>query len=336
MKKVLRIILILIIVVGTINGIDEIILEEITNPKDIYVNDNKIYISEKTSICIYSLKDFSLISKFGRIGEGPDEFKIQIGKMVFLKNMLAVNSIGRITYFRKNGDFLECIKVVNISPMMNFYPINGGSAFVGLAIAQEGNNLNFTVNIYDQEFGIHKTILTLPNVEGGKLHFFNSKLAVNSYFVENDKIYILGDEASSILVFNTKGKIVQSIKHDFIKVKFTKNDQDMLFKSVKNQIHSFNVNIKDKIIFPENYPAVIMFYVSKKIIYLIGYKRKSNQIVNYLKCYNLNGQKLLEKTVFINKIDELTPDPFTIDNWNLYQLKENEEDNWELHINPIK
>jgi hypothetical protein len=49
---------------------------EFTNPYESQVDVDRFYISEDTSIYIYSLKDYKLIKKFGKKGEGPGEFLI--------------------------------------------------------------------------------------------------------------------------------------------------------------------------------------------------------------------------------------------------------------------
>ena len=49
---------------------------ELLSPELIRVDENKIYITEKANIYIYSKKDFKLVKKFGKKGAGPEEFKI--------------------------------------------------------------------------------------------------------------------------------------------------------------------------------------------------------------------------------------------------------------------
>ncbi len=51
------------------------ILKELLQPDGMAIGNGRIYVTEKTSIYIYSLKDFNLIKKFGEKGEGPNEFR---------------------------------------------------------------------------------------------------------------------------------------------------------------------------------------------------------------------------------------------------------------------
>ena len=50
-------------------------LPEIMTPNIIAVNENMLYISDRYSIIVYSLDDFSVLHRFGGKGEGPREFR---------------------------------------------------------------------------------------------------------------------------------------------------------------------------------------------------------------------------------------------------------------------
>jgi hypothetical protein len=51
-------------------------LVELSRPQLMEVENDKLFVTEGVNIYIYSLKNFSLIKKFGKDGEGPREFKI--------------------------------------------------------------------------------------------------------------------------------------------------------------------------------------------------------------------------------------------------------------------
>jgi hypothetical protein len=51
-------------------------LPDLLDPAAIHVDGNRMYITEHATIYIYSTKDYHLIKKFGRRGEGPKEFKL--------------------------------------------------------------------------------------------------------------------------------------------------------------------------------------------------------------------------------------------------------------------
>ena len=54
------------------------IFKELLKPNRIYLDQDRIYITERTKVFVYSLKDYKLINTFGKQGEGPGEFKIPL------------------------------------------------------------------------------------------------------------------------------------------------------------------------------------------------------------------------------------------------------------------
>jgi hypothetical protein len=104
-----------IFLVGILYGTKPVTLSELSRPAIFIVKFDKAYILEKTTIYIHSLKDFKLIKKFGRAGEGPREFKTTDGgkpmSMAFHQNELVVNSLNKFSYFTPDGEFIKEIKV---------------------------------------------------------------------------------------------------------------------------------------------------------------------------------------------------------------------------------
>ena len=52
---------------------DIVPLAEVAKPGQIVVDDRQVYITENTTVFIYSLPDLKLKKKFGRLGEGPQD-----------------------------------------------------------------------------------------------------------------------------------------------------------------------------------------------------------------------------------------------------------------------
>ena len=73
MKKTGLFLLILFITTFAFTGVVKT-FPDLMRPGRIMVDKDKLYILEFPHIYIYSLDDFRLIKKFGRQGEGPQEF----------------------------------------------------------------------------------------------------------------------------------------------------------------------------------------------------------------------------------------------------------------------
>lgn len=101
------IILLLLLLTALLSFGDKIAtFPDISAPVQLRVDDNKLYISEKASVFIYSLDNFELLKTFGGEGEGPREFK-RYAFLYPLPNHLLVNSVGKISYFKKDGTFVK-------------------------------------------------------------------------------------------------------------------------------------------------------------------------------------------------------------------------------------
>ncbi|MFC2146666.1 hypothetical protein ACFLRT_04815 [Acidobacteriota bacterium] len=73
-------------------------LANLSRPTAVEVSKDNAYIVDGIHVYIYSLTDFKLKKKFGRIGEGPQEFKSWI--LLYVKpDHIFINSPNKISYF---------------------------------------------------------------------------------------------------------------------------------------------------------------------------------------------------------------------------------------------
>ena len=123
MKKILLVILLSFFILEPLFS-KAVTIKGVVKPDMMIVKNSKLYILEKTTILIYSLKDFSLISKFGREGEGPKEFMARpFGppmSMSFVDDELVVNSTGKLSYFTGDGTFIKERKSVEKQVLLYF------------------------------------------------------------------------------------------------------------------------------------------------------------------------------------------------------------------------
>ncbi len=334
MKKFIILVILMFISLDFLFSNNAHTLKELINPTRIHVDQSRIYISDGTSIYIYSLKNFALINMFGGKGEGPGEFKSYVGRMVVLKNKLVINSQGRISFFSKDGKFINSERTISGIANFNYFPLHSG--YVGLSLSFIGSDSFLIVSVYDKTFSNQKNLLKLPQSEKNKMHLFNPQLAVNSYFVYENKIYLLGNNRSEIDTFNSKGEKISSFKHGFNKIKFNNEDKIMLFNAMKKQTVLLKKKLIDIVHIPQYFPVIHRFHISEGIIYILGRKRESGKIKNVLRCFNLRGKFILESYMNLGKQPGEEKILYTVNKWILYTLKENKNERWELHINPLK
>ena len=125
MKKYFLISLFVLISVTNFYGEKIFSFEDINKPNALIIKDNSLFVSEETSLLIYSLDGFKLIKKFGKEGEGPMEFKKNhMGegiKFTINSNRICINSETKLSFFDLKGKFIKEYRVV---PMMNLIPLN--------------------------------------------------------------------------------------------------------------------------------------------------------------------------------------------------------------------
>ena len=336
MKKT-TLILILFFVTGFIAAEKVATLTEVMKPGTLVIDDNQFYVTEKTTVFIYSLSDFKFKKKFGKDGEGPQEFKVRGAGTVEVipqPDYLQINSERKVSFFTKDGSFQREIKGTSLIGI--YRPL--GKQFVGYGYARnkEEQKDYFTFNIYDSNLKKVKEIHREDRgvVRGGKinavaatsipiLHTFKNKTYVNNI---GGQILTFDENGKKLITFNTKSekdKVTDARKEKYIN--FFKTDP-----RTRGQYEA----LKNRIEFPEYFPMIRDYRIADDKIYVLTYTEKGDN--KELLIFDLKG-KLIKKVMYpFLEINVLEIFPFDIKNGKLYQIIENEdEEEWELHISEI-
>jgi len=330
MKKLILILLLLLLASLVLKG-KVVPLPDLVKPRKIAVDENQIYIAEKAAVYIYSLKDFQLKKKFGKEGEGPQEFKRRIILVNIQPDYIFLNSAGKVSYFSKDGKFIKELRT--ISPDMRLKPF--GREFVGGRTLAENNKLYFFIGIYDSNLKKIKDVYKQEREVqmGGK----GTKVFAHPlpYYAYEDTLFIVKGKALVIDALDKAGEKRYSITCDYNRIKVTTDDKKRVLNYLKTdpETKPYFEMIKP-IIFPDYFPAIRNYYIADKKIYVITYKKENEKTECFI--FDIKG-KFLEKLFisyeFMNPVDEY---PATIKNRTVYQLVENEEtEDWELHITGI-
>ena len=90
---------------------------QLVDPQGILIQDSNLIVWEKASISIYSLMNYKLLNKFGRMGEGPEEFKLNpaVGYTSIVLNITPENifahSAGKLSIYNIKGVYQKEIKI---------------------------------------------------------------------------------------------------------------------------------------------------------------------------------------------------------------------------------
>ena len=335
MKKIVLVILVLLsllfISTGFVYGEVVATFDNLSRPMFVTADDTQLYISEDTSVYIYSLEDYKLIKKFGKAGEGPSEF-VRFCIAMPVDDKILVNTTGKIVYFTKKGAFVSEAKT---KAGFNFIFIPIKTNFVGLGFSEDKKEKAFyrTINIYDKELNKTKTLFKKKmNIQRDKINPFDSNNRL-PFQVWKDNIIVL-DDNDSINICDSNGKILNTIKPAYTKYPVTEEVIDGMkdFYKTDPRTKQFYERIKNRLSFPKHLPNLRNFYAVDDKIYIITYKKDNNKCEFII--YDKKGT-LLKKDMFFCKLTSPKDTyPLSIKNNKLYQLVENEDtEEWELHIN---
>ncbi|MCU0285170.1 MAG: hypothetical protein MUF15_02110 [Acidobacteria bacterium] len=337
MKKIhiLSISLLCILGIGHIYAGKLATLNQVINPNGLAVTNSYIYVLEEPTIYIYSAKDFQLVKKFGKKGEGPQEFMTApFGFMPMILypydngSKLLVNSNSKVSFFTADGTF---IKEVRVSPMQVFLPLNDIYISTGSGESNKKEQI-VTINLYDKNFQCQKEIYKSDMVIGANFNF-NYPLTPFSFWGYKDKIYIASaKDGFVILVFDKTGKLLHQLKKDYKPLKVTAEYKKKTLDFYKNnpQLQQLWEFFKDRISFKEYYPPIRDMLVRDDKIYVLSYYKKGDESECII--LDLNGKEL--KRIFVPLPENYGDSKYIYDIADncFFSLVENEEEeNWELH-----
>ena len=330
MKKLNVIILLLLITspMFASHAVRVVFLPNLLQPRKIKVDENRMYITEKISVYIFSLTDFKLIKRFGKEGGGPGEFKSRITRLEVQPDCIILNSVGKVSYFTKDGTFIKEMKT--LSPDLRIKSF--GNGFVGERMVSENNTLYNSVDIYDA--ALKKIAEVYRQEREVQVRGKGTKVFAHPrpYYIWDGKLFIVKGTDFVIDVLDKSGKKQYAITHKYQKIKVTSDDKKRVMNHLETdpEIKLYLELIKP-IIFPDYFPAIRNYHVTDGKVYVLTYKEekgKSEWLV-----FDIKGKflmKLLLPYKYKNPVDEY---PAVIKNEKLYQLVENQDtEEWELHI----
>ncbi|HLP47181.1 MAG TPA: hypothetical protein VK469_14615 [Candidatus Kapabacteria bacterium] len=341
MKRIIFSILVFLLGLGEfIFGAKVATFPALNNPFYIIVDAEQLYITDGPTINIFSLKDYKPVVKFGRAGEGPQEFTLLPRRAegnvnIFVhRDYILANSQGKVSYFSKSGKFLS-ERHYNSNGLF-FQPL--GKQFVGEGFDQV-DNITFNIrNIYDADFKKGLELYrrkSFPQPDGKDRDPFHMISPIMRVY--QDKVYINDAEELKILVFDSNGKKLPDISVNYDKLPVTEGDRQNIINWYKTNINfkDYYESWKNLLKFPKYFPAIRWFNVADDKIYVLTHKKEAEKSEFYI--FDIKGTFLKKIMLPLKEKDERLWYPYTIGNGKLYQLIEDEDsETWELHVTDIK
>jgi hypothetical protein len=297
---------------------------QLSKPAIIKVGENLICISDGAAVFLYDLNDFKLIKKIGRKGEGPGEFSSDL-TINILKEKIMIESQGKLSFYSFKGDLIKEMrrlpKYRRLKLLEDRYVASSGilskEVYHNIAIILD-THFNELKTFYQDEARYHQ--------QKQKTH----RASTWTFDVSEKKCFIVGSSDFKIDVFDKNGDLLYSIVPVYERVKYAQEYIDAWFNRIKRN-HGMDAyyNVKQRVRFPEFFPAILDLMVDNGHVYVITYQRKESQSEVFI--FDLQG-KLVKKTWLpLKNYDGVYLFPYCINNNNLYQLIDNEEEEvWEL------
>ncbi len=329
-KNVLLWIGIFLLLAGVCRAENVTVLSEILKPTRLVVDANQLYVIEDTTIHIYSLPDYKYITKFGRAGEGPQEFN-RFAVVSSHKDYLLVNSMGKLSFFTRDGKYRKELKTG--AGMFNggFLPLKDG--FVGLGGEVKDDEFYTTINLYDSTLKKQNEISRRKSgfKRGGKIELLKGE---TRYLVWDNKVFITTSAEMKIDVVDHTGKTLYSVQEKYPRLKVTakrlKELEDVLKQRLKGRYDEF----KSRVLFPDYLPAIRNFHIKDNKLYVITYEGDNSHSGMFV--FSTSGKGLKKTTVPIVMEDFRRAYPYDLGNGKLYQLVVNDDEDYELHVTEIK
>lgn len=352
MKKIVLIILV-VIMVYQLNGEQVYTLTEVLNPDQLAVSGDRFYILQGTTVFIYSLKKMTLIKQFGQKGEGPGEMQV----ITFISNALTafddkllVDAINKAIIFSNDGTLVKEIR--KKGQVANVVPVGDGFVVTRLKFVEEKKKQCAVITLVDAEMNVSKELYSQPVGQQGKDVQVVPDVA--NMAVYEDKIFVeRSTEGFVIQVFDKKGNALYDIRKDIPPLKVTEKKKEALLKEfIDDRLVQFQLKQRGEtwdefkknlnLHYPDTLPHIRDMLVKDGKIYIRTYMTRDGKEKYHI--LDLKGKEL--KSVFLPKpmlaslITRIVNRPvrfFDIANDHFYYLVENEdEEEWELHVEPIR
>jgi hypothetical protein len=308
----------------------------LNTPNYLQVDKDTLIIAENTSFSIYSKEDMKLIRKIDKTGQGPGEFSVRPGANIGIavsQEYIVVNDISKVLLFNKEGDFVKEVRKSSPSSIFQYWQ----EQIVGKTMKSEEDADYIVIGLFNQDLILLKEFFKVKNpfqlrrIENGFNPLIQDYIKIK--FAKN-RIYT-NNEEGIIFAFDLTGKQVFEFDGPFEKVPVTSQDKERVFAYYKEQpgIRPIFEGIKQSMQFPNFFPKMRDYFVTDSRLYIVPYEKNlSNPTVYIFDCNGAFKQKrplnLKEKNIF-----EFYP--YCIYDGKLYQLVENENEEWELVIEQI-
>lgn len=311
------------------------VIPDVMNPDSIALDDTRIYITQGPEVFIFNRRSLERVSVFGKAGEGPREFRLVPGLPLILNvegKELEVNSFGKVSYFSKAGEFLREKRTQGGFIFMAL-PLGENLACWGLAL--ESQVRYRTIELRDRDLKKLRTIVKQKDEFQSPGQGMNILSASFTFSVLKDRLWVAHSPDFTIHVYDARGDLADTIQLDHPRREMTQADRDNVLEFLKTDRGTKDFfELLKPIRFQDQYPAIVAVFAAQDKMYVMTWRRKDERSEILV----LSPDGKVEKKLWLPVAyqNAVRPAPFAIRDNRLFQLVENDDEEWELHITPIQ
>jgi hypothetical protein len=344
-KKILVILVVfLVVAVSFVGGKKLAVLPGLMKPVVIAIQENELFILDGVEVYVYSLRDYRLLTKFGKKGQGPgelvpdDEIPLQLR---LVDGNIFLNSQTKMIYYSKDG---KMIKEKSFTfPCMQIVPLGEGFAVVK-SITGDSPGIKLAVVLCDAQLKPLKTLVSFEKDEAANL----GRIVIPTPYIylhgAEDTLFVWGgiQRDFDIKVFDKRGNPLPAIRMPYDRLELTGSFKDELMEWFKTgRFGSAPAAVFQRIYFLDDLPAVRDVVVTGNRggsrVYVQTYKQQANGSEFFV--FDYHGKRL--NRVFLptasgDKIKLNHETLFTFDGNRYYYLVDNlDNEEWELHMETL-
>lgn len=259
--------------------------------------------------------DGNYVRTIGKQGQGPGELNTPGGLQILLDGTLLVEDTlnRRLAYFKPDGQFIKNDSIADRTSLITLI-VDKSGGYLGRELIIEESKLFWEVRRFDKDLKPLFTIdrIEFPNPITDNINVFDQ---VFFFAFDHDGNILYGNPKDyTIKVFSPDGKLVKKIEKKYDPRKLTDEEKEKILE----RIPTVGINIKDRLIFPKNYPAFETFTIDEEGRLIVRTNNQGkNKDENIVDVFDTEGRLI---TRFPMKAS-----PRIWKNNKLYAIEENED-----------
>ncbi len=256
------------------------------------------------------------LKEFGQEGQGPGEWNAPSGLQLLSDRELMINDGGnrKLIYLDLEGKMTREVSYAKKLAMMKV--IDCGGQYLSSEMGMEGNSIAYTIAKYDADFSqLFKidTLLMASPLGGGKINPF--AIAYDYCLDGRGNIIYARSSSYEIKYFNSEGQLIKIVRKEYRPQSISQKDKEEILKQIPE---TTGMNLKEMVVFPDNYPAFSGFFVDEENrLYVRTYEKGKTKDSYLVDIFSPEG-KLVTRC-------EMAGEAFLAKKGKIYTIEKDEE-----------